>query len=216
MKVLVFDTETTGLPERSAGNVCKTQYWPHVIQLSYIMYDTEKRSILVNHDHIIKLAPHVNITETSIEMHGITREKSERDGVCMKYALELFIICMKESDVIVAHNMSFDREMIGVECIRQNCLTPFNLVNNIEFCTMKSTVKLCRIERVSKITGRSYYKYPTLSELHHCMFNSIPQNTHNSLVDVLICLRCFVLLSCNEDIRDINRTFRTLYKHISP
>lgn len=37
-----------------------------------------------------------------------------------------------------------------------------------------------------------YKKWPTLLEFHQHLFNSIPENLHNSIVDVLVCLRCFL------------------------
>ena len=49
MKVLVFDTETTGLPKDNS-NIYRTDMWPHVLQLSYLMYDTEKNKIITNQD----------------------------------------------------------------------------------------------------------------------------------------------------------------------
>ena len=38
MKILVFDTETSGLPERSAS-IYEHSKWPYIIQLSYVLYD---------------------------------------------------------------------------------------------------------------------------------------------------------------------------------
>lgn len=221
MKVLVFDTETTGLPERThdgkSPSIYKTTMWPHIIQLSYILYDTEKHKMLVNHDHIIKLPTHVQITEKSEQMHGISMEISQRQGVHIKEALELFHICMMSADMIIAHNISFDRQMILVECIRNRRAGPFKFKNAEQFyCTMKNTVELCKIQTVSKKTGETYYKYPRLSELHKHLFGVIPQNTHNSLVDILICLRCFVYIFQNVDVCSKNRTFRSLYKNICP
>ena len=40
MHVLIFDTETTGLPEPDA-TIFQHNKWPHIIQLSYISYNTE-------------------------------------------------------------------------------------------------------------------------------------------------------------------------------
>ena len=221
MKVLVFDTETTGLPKKSkdgkSPSIYETTMWPHIIQLSYILYDTEKHKMLINHDNVIKLNDNVEISEKSIEMHGITRERSQREGMDIWNAVELFNICMAGADMVIAHNLSFDRQMILVECIRLGKHGPFKFKNPEQyFCTMKNTVELCRIEAVSKKDGSKYFKYPTLSELHNFIFKEIPQNTHNSLVDILICLRCFVFLVDNVDIRQRNRTFRTLYKDICP
>jgi DNA polymerase III epsilon subunit-like protein len=221
MKVLVFDTETTGLPQRNeqgrSPSIYESHLWPHIIQLSYILYDTNTHKMLVNHDHVIKLSEDVEISEKSVEMHGITRERSMREGMDIHEALELFHICMLSADMVIAHNLAFDRQMILVECIRNNRPGPFKFKTPEQFfCTMKSTVELCRIEAISKKNGEKYFKYPTMSELHEHLFHECPQNTHNSLVDILICLRCFVYIIDGVDIRTKNRSFRTLYKSICP
>ncbi len=46
MKILIFDTETSGLPEERNCSVLSTQKWPYILQLSYILYDTETNRIL--------------------------------------------------------------------------------------------------------------------------------------------------------------------------
>lgn len=219
MKVLVFDTETTGLPKRnndgSSPSLYDTKKWPHIIQFSYILYETEKNKILVNHDHIINLQKHVVISPESIAVHGITREQSEREGIPIQEALELFHISMMAADVIIAHNLSFDKQVVIVECIRHKRAGPFKFKYPEQyFCTMKNTTQLCKIETTNKKTGEKYFKYPTLSELHNHLFGVIPQNTHNSLVDILVCLRCYIKLTKSDDIIEKNRTIRSLFRGI--
>ena len=53
MKVLVFDTETTGLIPKKTS-VFDTTKWPYVVQLSYILYDTESNSSILCKDYVIK------------------------------------------------------------------------------------------------------------------------------------------------------------------
>lgn len=221
MKVLVFDTETTGLPQRNKygkkASINETTYWPHIIQLSYILYDTEKHKIVIDHDHIVKIPDYCTLTEKSIEMHGITRERSLREGISIKDALELFSICVEAADMIIAHNISFDRQIVIVESIRHRMKGPFYFKDKSQFfCTMKNTVELCQIKTKSSTTGETYLKFPRLSELHYHMFGEEPQNTHNSFVDILICLRCYIMLTKGVDIREKNRKFQTFYKSICP
>lgn len=45
-------------------------------------------------------------------------------------------------------------------------------------------------------------KFPRLSELHQILFGSIPDNLHNSLIDVMVCLRCFLKIRCCLDVPD--------------
>jgi hypothetical protein len=39
MKVLVFDTETSGLPSERNSSILDTVKWPYILQLSFMVYD---------------------------------------------------------------------------------------------------------------------------------------------------------------------------------
>ena len=90
-----------------------------------------------------------------------------------------------------------------------------NGVRKLEFCTMKNTVDLCKIESVSIKTGEKYLKYPSQSELHNYLFGYVPKGLHNSMADVIICLRCYYKLMYDRDILMLNNEIQKLYiKHI--
>ena len=112
MKVLVFDTETTGLPAGRNLSVTNVDKWPLIIQLSYILYDTEINKTCSCVDDIIKLADDVHISSKSIEMHGITRSTSIRKGIQIADALSNFNNVLQQADWVIAHNISFDKQMI--------------------------------------------------------------------------------------------------------
>ena len=75
MKVLCFYTETTGLPKDQHASFHDSSSWPHIIQLSYIVIDTDTKEIIEYIDRIIKLADDVDISQESINIHKITRER---------------------------------------------------------------------------------------------------------------------------------------------
>ena len=202
MKLLVFDTETTGLPEGRNLSTREVSKWPHIIQLSYILYDTEMNKTCSCVDDIIKLDDSVVISEKSIEMHGITRSVSMRKGIPIAAAINNFNNVLQEADIVIAHNILFDKKMIMVESFRLGIDQYFDYGNGYgikEYCTMKNTVNVCNIERESE-NGNVYFKYPTLTELHTYLFNFTPKNTHDSMADVLICLRCYYTLVNKEDV----------------
>ena len=65
------------------------------------------------------------------------------------------------------------------------------------------TKDITKIERESKYQpGTTYLKPPKLFELHKHYFHSVPQNLHNSLVDVFVCFRCFYVMIFNKDLFD--------------
>ena len=216
MKVLVFDTETTGLPQDNQASFYDSAKWPYIIQLSYIMYDTETKEILEYCDRIIKLDDAVQISPESISVHKITRERSNSEGIPITQVLEEFVNNIKLSDIVVGHNIIFDKRIVTVELYRnkmKNCFYKNGFVIP-EYCTMKRTTELCAIPKVNKKTGETYNKYPTLSELHNVLFDSLPKGTHNAIADVMICLRCYIQLNEKYDIvrdENVKLVFRSLY-----
>lgn len=211
MKVLIFDTETTGLPKRwNSKNPKWYLDYPNIIQISWLLYDMNNNKILDESDYIVKLDENIKIDEQSIKIHNISREKSIKEGQNIKEILTKFNFLLKSCDLLVAHNLDFDKKMIIAENLRNNISNPFLFVNNKEYCTMKETKDLCKI-RFNNIYTKNYlnerenYKYPKLEELHQILFNVKPIHLHNSLNDVYICFRCFYKLYKNTDILYINK-----------
>ena len=218
MKIVIFDTETTGLPKNRQSLVTNTEEWPHIVQFSYIIYNLDTNNLEKVSDFIIKLENEIDIPEESSKIHGITKEISNEKGVSIKEVIDRFIVDLSDCELLIAHNLEFDMNVLIVELIRMNKYAEllednvsidFNntayekIINIKKYCTMKETEKKCNIKAVSQ-TGKEYTKYPTLGELHYCLFKSYPKNLHNSLNDILICLRCFYMLQKKEDICTIN------------
>ena len=218
MKVLVFDTETTGLPTDQNAPLTDSAKWPYIIQLSFIVFDTVSKEILEYSDHIIQLDASVDISPGSIAIHQITAQRSQNEGIPIQYALAQLAENMSEADIIVGHNIIFDKRILMVELVRnkmKNCLYR-NGKAIPDYCTMKRTTALCKLPAVNKITGELYanYKYPTLSELHTQLFCRKPRGTHNAIADVMICLRCYIMLTEKYDIAsddEVKLVFRSLY-----
>jgi hypothetical protein len=83
------------------------------------------------------------------------------------------------------------------------------------FCTMMSSIKLCAIkveketppvqisnqttntETTKEITKekKTYNKWPKLSELHKHLFHEEATGLHNSMMDVLVCLKCYLKMT---------------------
>ena len=216
MKVLVFDTETTGLQVKGASIYDKSK-WPYIIQLSYIFYDLSINSILIK-DNYIKLDSSITISQESYNIHNISREILDARGINIVDALKDFNECLKVCDIVVGHNISFDKRLIFVECFRHNVKQYFTefkdnvMIQKPEFCTMKNTNEFCKLERLSA-TNKVYYKHPKLSELYEKLFPNepLPKDLHNSLVDVAMTIRCYLKYIYNFDIKEVNDTFKQLF-----
>lgn len=216
MRILCFDTETTGLPEGRDISIYQTDKWPYIVQLSFMVYDTDSKEIVEQYDQIIKLGNSIELTPKSVEIHGITREIIEKCGIPITEALCAFKRALHKSNCSIGHNLSFDKRLLIVESIRNKGFDPnddsmIQFHFGKEFCTMQNSVDVCKIKRLRK-DGTSYYKYPTLLELHLNLFQVKPHNAHNSKVDVLICLRCYCKLALNYDLSRESREFRRMYR----
>lgn len=217
MRVLLFDTETTGLPSSKIINPDTLHLWPHTVQFSYIIYDTDMNAIVEMFDYVVKMKKGIVIPDESIEIHGVTNEMSEKIGVPIEEILNEFFYYLKTVDEIVGHNIAFDINIIKVELLRliylnsgklpkNEILTQkYNLhyITNYKniYCTMQESIELCNIQALSKF-GKPYLKFPNLKELHQKLFDSTPQNLHNSLNDVIVTLRCFIKIKLQKDILD--------------
>jgi DNA polymerase III epsilon subunit-like protein len=221
MRFLVFDTETTGLPKSKYISPSTLQQWPHIVQFSYAIYDTSLNDIILTKDHIIKLPEDILISEDSTKIHGISNQISAKSGVYINDVLSEFFYFLRGVDILIGHNIEFDINMIKVELLRivnENSLTQekikfykyeLHFLTNFKniSCTLKDTIEFCNIQSINK-SGKSYLKYPKLSELHEKLFNTTPTNLHNSFNDILVTLRCFMKLKHNIDLIDNCNSFK--------
>lgn len=226
-RVLVFDTETTGLPQTKIINPDTLHLWPHIVQFSYIIYELKNNVIIKLNDNIIKLQEGIIIPEESIKIHGITNEICYNLGINKIDAFNSFFEDLKNVDKIVGHNIIFDINMLKVELLRiiytnksinednriyRDYLFAITNFKNI-YCTLQNSIVLCNIKVISKY-GKPYLKYPKLIELHEKLFNTTPNNLHNSLNDILVTLRCYIKLTFNIDLINNCETFKNLTNSI--
>jgi|LauGreSuBDMM15SN_2_FD.fasta_scaffold192274_1 DNA polymerase III epsilon subunit-like protein len=206
MKLLVFDTETSGLPEERGQSLYATHKWPFIMQLSYLFYDNSSNEVIELYDSLVKLDNNILLSEDSMAIHNITREMGNNSGKPIKEVLTSFINALMTADVIIGHNIQFDINIIRVECIRNNIKFNFNINKEnkpiIHYCTMKKGKNITNIELTS-INGTKYIKNPKLIELYKHYFNDEVNGLHNALADVLVCFRCYYKIEHDLDIYNL-------------
>lgn len=210
MRILVYDTETTGLPEKGAGPH-DYHKWPHIVQLSFIVYDAPVSvplitlSPIIVSDFIVKPDGY-EIPKDSSQIHGITHAEAMRIGLPIKEVLTYFLAQLEQADVIVAHNAAFDKNTIHAEMFRCGLLVGPKWKTRPtakEFCTMNAATNICRRSFATK-PGDPVHpypydnrtKWPRLDELFRTLFphEEPPPSLHNSLVDVRVTARCFLTM----------------------
>lgn len=224
--IIVFDTETTGLPQSKIINSETLHLWPHVVQFSYVMYNVGQIKMKKVKDVVVNIPENIVMSEETINLHKITNEKAHKSSFTIQDVLNEFIedISCNNVTAIVGHNISFDMNMLKIELLRliQNddiqdksiYKKMFYEVNytNKTYCTMKKTVDFCQIPAKRK-DGTTYYKFPKLIELYKKLFDEEPNNLHNSLNDVLVTLRCYYMLVFKKDLLKVDEsTFKLLFE----
>ena len=215
MKAIVFDIETTGLPKIKDPPIEESRWWPYIVQISWLVFDTKTKRIEKVRDFIIKLPSHIFIPPSATKIHGIDRTISNEKGITIKKALKHFTKDLMRSHFIIAHNIKFDKSIISVEYHRNNFIDWIGRYRGTKICTMKMGNTLCDIKYIHPVTGNRVSKYPKLVELHQHLFNSIPKNLHNSLIDVYVCFRCFYKLIYDEDYCKKNSRFSRKFSSLS-
>lgn len=182
MKLLIFDTETTGLPKSRKPSKEGPNNWPHIVSISWVILDSETNSIEKERSYIIQPRSWV-IPDDSIRIHKITNEQANSEGVSLSKVLGEFLA--EEYDMIVAHNMEFDYNVLD-NAIRWDLDMAFNEIRKPKICTMELSKDLCNLKN---LFGKP--KSPKLSELYEQAFGSPPaaDQLHNSLVDTKLLVK---------------------------
>ena len=204
--VLVFDTETSGLFQ----DVDSIDKCPRITQLSFILYNATTNETLETYNEYVQQSASMDFSLKAFEITKITKEMCD-SGVTIREALTSFFRAYMRANEIIAHNIEFDRKMIQSEVIRESLIRDLdieyafmfnemfnNTRNKKTYCTMQMGKDVTNII----ITGKygPFKKSPKLSELHEKLFDSIPENLHDSAVDTLACLKCYLKIKYNHNL----------------
>lgn len=177
MKLLIFDTETTGLPLKKLPAEKEPGNWPHIVSISWVVMNSLNNEILSQQNFLVK-PDGWTVSVDSTAIHGISHNMAERSGQPISTVIEKFL--SEEYDALVAHNIDFDMNVL-VNAIKWDLQLPLPLFPK-QICTMKLSKNIC------KLPGNFGYKYPKLKELYYHAFHEYPfeAKLHNSMYDVLV------------------------------
>ncbi len=184
MNILIFDTETTGLPANFKAPMSDTRNWPRLVQLSWIFTNGKERQ---EFDFIINPKGEYDIPDDVANIHGITNQIANEKGQDRQFVLDIFKGFLHTADLLVAHNIAFDTPIVGAEYHRMYQDNRFGkfLEKKKLYCTMMEAHKM-------GVTGNhANTKWPKLIELYQTLFNESFDGAHNSLNDSRACERCF-------------------------
>ena len=180
-RYLVFDTETTGLPVDWRAPASRLDNWPRLVQLAWLLCDSggrplDRRTSTVRPDGF-------EIPAAATRVHGITTAQAARDGLPLHEVLTGFSAAIDRSQLLIAHNVSYDRKVLGAEYLRAGLAS--RLMSMPSLCTMEASTEYCAIP------GPRGFKWPSLSQLHSCLLGRGLERAHSAEADVDACAACF-------------------------
>lgn len=190
-RFLFFDTETTGVPRDRRTNYTNTRNWPRVVQIAWVVFGGDGREHVA--EEFLVRPDGFTIPSAAVRVHGITTRRAREDGAAIEHVMEQFLPAVESAGAgLVAHNLEFDRNVIGAELHRLGLARPDierNLFRTPAYCTMEGSTAYCRIPGT-----RGRLKWPTLEQLHRRLFGTGVDGAHGALADVRACARCFFRL----------------------
>ncbi len=188
---LIFDTETTGLPKRWGAPISDTDNWPRCIQIAWQVHDNMGK--LIEHQDFLIKPEGFNIPYDAERIHGISTELAQAEGIQLAEVLEKFNLALSKTKFIVGQNLGFDVNIMGCEFYRLGVESTMSSMPILDTCT-EVTASLLKLPG-----GRGgKFKLPTLTELHHYLFNKPFAEAHNATADVEATARCFFELIRTE------------------
>lgn len=174
--IIFIDTETTGLLKSSSQ-----LEQPHIVQFAAIVVsetgnEVARIKLLIRPDGW-------TVPAEAQAIHGISTEACDANGVPIQTILGLVEDLTSCCRIVVAHNLSFDSGVLGIEYLRRSKPSPLRALKTL--CTMRAATP------VLKLQGRYGYKWPTLDEAHRHFCGSAVERAHDALADVDACRRIY-------------------------
>lgn len=186
--VLFFDTETTGIPDRSAKWDVDFMEYPRIVQIAWMIGEHAE-------SHIIR-PDGWEIPDDTVEIHGITNEYAMKHGEPFVSVIARFLDFATNAGLICGHNIHFDTGIVKANILRELGREFYN-ANDVEQAlfkgkridTMRSTMKW-----VDARNSWGKLKFPNLGELYSRCFPGETFPAHDALEDTKAVARCLPVI----------------------
>lgn len=179
MRVLVIDTETTGLPRANLHPSDEEQ--SRLVQFAAALFDKAGRErCTVN----LIVDPGVSIPDEASAIHGIKDADVAAFGIPERGALGVFIRLAAVADVVTGYNVAFDLRQLDLAA--QRTRVSYRLPGEVRDVCAAATpiVNLPATERMKEWGHGDKPKPPKLGEAFEHFFGRPMVGAHDALADV--------------------------------
>ncbi len=185
-KVCFVYTETNGLHSTNEDVIKKNLYnFARLVVLNYDIGHKEGNKYISTKKVRSIIKPRcMHISEESINIHGITMEQANNEGLEIEQVLESFMKDVIDVSVIISHNADFHLKTIMGELVRYN--KPFSfknyiIIDTIGFFHTMTFPKLDTLYSTFVDTKKSKKVVSNLDKIRLC-FLRLYENYEKSLV----------------------------------
>jgi DNA polymerase III epsilon subunit-like protein len=185
-KILFFDTETSGFIKKDLPADHPDQAW--TVQIGALLTDTEGKQI--DSMNVIIKANGREMNPFAEEVHGISVERADEEGIEELEAAEQFGLLLRQASMVVGHNFDFDWKYAqhllerNIDKLSDEARSAFYL-DLPNYCTMKdkAIVKFCGLKNKANKP-----KWPKNTELHSILFGE-DFDAHDAFNDIIATAR---------------------------
>lgn len=162
------------------------------LQLAWQLHKTD--GTLLEKDSVYIKPDKWAVTPEAAEFHKITTEMATEKGIPIKEALDRFVKHLTRAEVWVGHSCnSIDIPVLTMELRACGFRKEADYIQTKMhiFCTMRSTVNICRL-----LSSRGYpgFKWPSLTELYEFLFKEKLEKAHDAAADTAATAKCYFKL----------------------
>lgn len=197
MKVMIFDTETDGLPRWDRPSEHPDQ--PHLVQFTGVICDGAPERELA-FEHFLVKPDGWSIPPELTALHHITNQQAHDEGISVVDAIDRYVAMVGKADLVAAFGISFDTRIMRIQMLRNgyNKQVCDDLRRDMKtHCVMTQATPLCRLPPTDRMlaTGRKTWKTPTLTEAVKAIFGETLEGAHDSRIDVLATARLYYAIN---------------------
>ena len=188
MRILFYDTETTGMP--LWGEPSSDPRQPHLLQIAAALVDSETRKVEAEINLLVR-PQGWGIDPEALAIHGITHEHATRFGISEGAAIAHLLDLWGAADKRVGHVESFDARMGRIAIKRYGY---FNQSADVLADSWKSAPAACTskmTEYLNPVLGRGHSRGPKLIEAYRHFFGRELEGAHTASADMRACMAVY-------------------------
>ena len=189
-EVLIFDTETTGVPGKGMPWDTAFGDYPHIVQIAWMRAGTREVE-----SHII-YPDDWTVPDDAERVHGISTERAIVEGEPWEDVCRAFLSACEGARMICGHNIHFDTGMVKANILRSFGWAWYDAAGVEDLLYKGRRIDTMRASAgwVDARTADGREKFPRMEELYARCFPGESFPAHDAGADVRAVDRCLPVL----------------------